>query len=120
MVSKTRLLLCASVLLFITTISCADRSTSARAKAKEIWRQHKAVVEAAARREKVDLDAFHAACIFFENLTGIAVPGDASTLVDWYPTEQTRTAIEPLNKWYSENGDRLYWDEESQTVKLLP
>src|SRR5688572_217282 len=100
MVGKSRVLLCTSVLLLITTISCADRSTSERAKAQEIWRQHKAVVEAAARREKVDLDAFHAACIFFENLTGIAVPGEASTLIDWYPTAQTRAAIGPLNDWY--------------------
>lgn len=53
------------VLLLIATVSCADRSTSAKAKAEELWRQHKAVVDAAARREKVDLDAFHAACVFF-------------------------------------------------------
>ena len=82
-----------SALLLIITMSCADPSASAHARAQEVWGQHKAVVEAAARREDVDLDKFRAACVFFEELTGIAVPGDASTLIDWYPTDKTVTAI---------------------------
>jgi hypothetical protein len=60
------------------------------------------------------------ASVFFQDVAGIAVPGDASTLIDWYPTERTRDAIGPINDWYSKNGERLYWDKESQRVKLLP
>lgn len=30
------------------------------------------------------------------------------------------TALEPLRRWYAQNKDRLYWDEEQDEVRLAP
>jgi hypothetical protein len=34
------------------------------------------------------------------------------------PAKDTPAALEPLRRWYAENQDRLYWDEEQSEVRL--
>jgi len=66
------------------------------------------------------LNDFHAACIFFQQIAGISIPGDSSTFVDWYQTSETIKAVEPLRRWYGENKDQLDWDAKRQAVVLKP
>lgn len=85
-----------------------------------MWRNHERVLSDVAIGKRVNLDDFEEAVRFFENLTKITVPVDHSTFIDAMPTKDTATALEPLRRWYSENQDRLYWDEEKHEVRLAP
>ncbi|HKI00775.1 MAG TPA: hypothetical protein VKK31_02230 [Thermoanaerobaculia bacterium] len=86
--------------------------------AHEIWRRHEQVVSDAAAGKHIDLNDFSDAALFFVKLTGINVPGEHSTYIDWMPNQDTATALEPLRRWYAQNKDRLYWDEMRKEVKL--
>jgi hypothetical protein len=89
-------------------------------RAREIWKQHFNVVDAAARKDAVDPERFWEAALFFEKLTGITTPGEHSTLIPYIPTEETGKALTSLSHWYAENQYRLYWDAERKEVALLP
>lgn len=86
--------------------------------AREIWQDHEQVVNDAAQGKSVNLTDFSDAALFFGKLTGIDVPGDHSTYIDWMPNKDTATAVEPLRRWYAENKDRLYWDDQMKRVRL--
>lgn len=94
--------------------------TAAQRQALEIWHEHERVISEIAKGERVDLDAYEEAVIFFEKLTSITVPSNHSPFVYAMPTEDTATALEPLRQWYGENKSRLYWDEERGEVRLAP
>lgn len=68
--------------------------------------------------KRVNLDDFEAAVLFFEKLTPITVPSNHSTFIYAMPTKDTATALAPLRRWYSENKNDLYWDEEHNEVRL--
>ena len=57
------------------------------------------------------------ACKFFEELTGIPIRGEG-TFVGWLPNEHTAEDLEAVREWYSMNRDRLYWDEETRSIKI--
>jgi hypothetical protein len=111
------LLLAAVVLLLAWTI---ERTASKR-QAHEIWLANERVIEDAAMRRPGRLSDFEEACHFFWKLTGISVPGNFSTYLGVnLPSKDTATALVPLRRWYAENKDRLYWDKESDEVRLAP
>jgi hypothetical protein len=85
-------------------------------KALEIWESHAQVIRAAAAGEKVTEIDFIASSDFFYNLTEIGVPGTATFHLGWKPTEATKSALEPLDEWFRENRDRLYWDSAANEV----
>lgn len=109
-------LLAALVLLF----EWSREYTAPRRQAQEFWHQHERVISDIALGKRVNLDEFHEAVLFFEKLTDITVPSDHSIFIDSMPTEDTATALGPLRGWYAKNKHRLYWDEESNEVKLTP
>jgi hypothetical protein len=109
-----RTALAASVLSF----ACTREDVIAQKRAQETWRRHELVVEAAARGEPVDLKVFWKAVVFFNELTGITIPGEHSPLIDWMPNKDTASALQPLRRWYEKNKDRLYWDDQSKRVRL--
>lgn len=95
-----------------------NREATSKQKAQEIWRGHELVVESAANGRPVDLKAFWEASLFFDELAGITVPGDHSPLIDWMPNKDTASALQPIKQWYTKNGDRLRWDEQTGEVKI--
>jgi hypothetical protein len=106
-------------LSLIFCLGCSNKpSDSAHGLAQEVWSRHEAVIVKISRREKVDLKSFEEACLFFENLTGITVPGDHSPVIDWFPTKDTPKALQPLRQWYADHQDQLVWDPASKKVIL--
>ncbi len=110
------MLLAALVLILAWNRQC----TAPQRQAREIWHEHERVISDIAKRERVDLEAYEEAVIFFEKLTRITVPSNHSPFVYAMPTKDTATALEPLRRWYHENRSRLYWDEELGEVRLAP
>lgn len=103
-------------------VEAPARSTAlhqADAKAQALWQENVATVEKAASGAAVYGDSFERACLFLYEVSGISVPGNGS-YAGWGPSKDTGTALEPLRNWYSANGDRLYWDEAAQKVKVRP
>lgn len=94
--------------------------TAPQRKAHAIWHEHERVISDIAEGKRVDLDAYEEAVIFFERLAKIDVPSNHSPFVYAMPTKDTATALEPLRRWYAENKNRLYWDEERGEVRLTP
>ena len=92
--------------------------TAPRRQAHEIWHQHERVLSDIAMGKRVNLDEFHEAVLFFEKITNITVPSDHSMFIDSMPTQDTASSLEPLRGWYAKNKQRLYWDDESNEVKL--
>lgn len=92
--------------------------TAPRREAQEIWRDHERVISDIAMGKRVNLEEFEDAVHFFERLTKITVPSNHSTFIDTMPTKDTPAALEPLRRWYAENQDRLYLDEEHHEVRL--
>jgi hypothetical protein len=106
--------------VFVLLVVWYRTYTAPRREAQEIWRSHECVISDVAMGKRVNLDEFEDAVRFFEKLTTIPVPSNHSTFVDTMPTKDTAKALEPLRRWYSENQDRLYWDEEQYEVRLAP
>lgn len=92
--------------------------TAPRREAQEIWRDHERVISDVAMGKRVNLDEFEDAVRFFARLTKITVPSNHSTFIDTMPAKDTLAVLKPLRRWYAENQDRLYWDEEQHEVRL--
>lgn len=118
--AKSPVLYVALVAVIVMIFEWGRERTAPRRQAQEIWHQHERVLSDIAMEKRVDLDEFHEAVLFFEKLTNITVPSDHSMFIDSMPTQDTATALAPLKGWYAKNKDRLYWDEESNEVKLTP
>jgi glucan phosphoethanolaminetransferase (alkaline phosphatase superfamily) len=108
------------VLLLAIALAWNFRRTSPQRAARAIWFEHEQVLSFAAMGKPVNLSDFRAAALFFNKLTGINVPVDHSAFIDAMPNQETAAALEPLRRWYAENKDRLYWDEERQEIMLAP
>jgi len=100
--------------------SCVGTEAERHKKAQDIWKKHELVVEDAARGRPINGTEFQDACEFFLRVANISVPGDASSVLDWFPTKETVKAVEPLRQWYERNKDQLYWDATKKTVVLKP
>lgn len=86
-----------------------------------IWTELRVWLYNASMKKGGSLGKYQDACIFFRRLTGIIIPGDYSTYLGArLPNRDTATALEPLRRWYAQNKDRLYWDEEQNEVRLAP
>lgn len=111
-----------STLLLLTLLAasdCRDSQDPSFKRAQRVWQAQEDVIDRAARGEKIDLVQFEKACLFFEDVAGISVPGEHSPVIDWYATEETKNALPVIRQWYRKNGDRLYWDYATQSVKVL-
>jgi hypothetical protein len=100
--------------------NCSSPPAKARSEAQQAWKKHESVLEAVATGRQYGPEEFYDACIFFERVAGIQVPGDASTYVDWHPTPDTASALPEIQQWYKAHKNRLYWDAEKEEVILLP
>lgn len=107
--------------LLILSTSCGRRAQidpADAAKAEALWQQHEnAVVRAlhgVSRGEE-----FAEASLFFHQLTGIQIHGDGS-FVGWLPTAGAEQDLQRLRLWHRWNQGRIYWDEKSHSVKVLP
>lgn len=107
-----------SIMLLLLGLAWRYKQAIPERAAREVWREHEQVVSDAAEGKRVDLNDFADAALFFAKLTGINVPGDHSTIIDWMPNKDTGTALVPLRRWYAQHHHRLYWDEESKSVKV--
>jgi len=116
----TKTLFVVTILLCSIGIACPSSDSASREKAQQIWLRNESVVESVVKHEKIDPNRLWPAVLFLQQVSGIAVPGEFSTVIDFYPTAETAKAIRPLRAWYAANKDRLYFDEETQSVKLKP
>jgi hypothetical protein len=106
-------LLLASVVLII---DC----TAPQRKAHEVWKENEQVIVDLALGKNVYGSDFEQAIKFFHALTDITIPYDQNAVIDYMPIKQSATALKPLRRWYAENKNRLYWDEERHEVRLAP
>ena len=84
-----------------------------------IWRSKERIIQAALEGGEVSEEGYMEACEFFERLTGIPIRGKG-TFVGWLPNEHTAEDLQAVRAWYSVNRDRLYIDEETQSVEVRP
>jgi hypothetical protein len=88
------------------------------ARAAAVWGNNEKIFEKALNGHWEN-DEFDRACVFFEDLTGIEIHVNYSTL-GLLPTEETPQDLVRIRDWYKMNKNRLYWDEATGTVKLRP
>lgn len=88
-----------------------------RRQAQEIWRGYEAVVARAIEGDQ-DFDQFMESVDFLSDLTGIEIRVEFSTM-GYLPTPETSEDLELVRAWFEANGDRLYYDRDSGTVRLL-
>ena len=107
------------LLAFLAPLACASHSLEEdrRRQAQEIWRGHEAVVARAIEGEQ-DLDQFMESVDFLSNLTGIEIHVEIFTM-GYLPTPETPEDLELIRAWFKANGDRLYYDSDTRTVRVL-
>lgn len=110
----------ALLFLVLPLITCREtdcqEDDDPHAKAVKIWRSNEAAVARAVTGIVIN-DEFEDACEFFDDLTGIEIRGDGSSL-GWTPNRHTREDLEKIREWYKKNGTRLYWDPAEGKVKV--
>jgi hypothetical protein len=94
-----------------------ERSLDKDAALRE-WRRNETILAKAIEGESRE-DQLLSALIFFQELTGITVRGDGTT-VGYLLDEAAKEDLVRLQDWCKRHCDELYWDEESQRVKRLP
>lgn len=82
------------------------------------WHKNERIVESALNGVTVN-EGFLEASIFFEELTGIAIRGEGTTL-GWLPNAQSENDFRRIQAWHEENKHRLYWDYVHKKVKVHP
>jgi hypothetical protein len=111
----SRLGLC--VLLCLSLACTNPRPPDPHQAALRVWARHEATLEAVAAGRRVPEDDFVYASRFFEDVTGVVVPGWSPAHLGWAPTRETPRALEPIRAWFQANGDRLFWDEAAGRVR---
>ena len=105
----------------LLALLAGDESTHRAARgrqAREIWRRHEAVVVQALQGRQKD-DEFERAVAFFADVTGIEIEVNIFTF-GFLPEPGTAEDFERVREWYARNKDRLYFDEDSLSVKVAP
>jgi hypothetical protein len=105
-------------LLMVLFWTCASPPVEVQPDPRAIraWHVHESNLASAVAGISVN-DDFDEACLFFEQLTGISVHANLST-IGALPTEETRQDLEKIRRWYKENKHRLYWDASTNSVRL--
>ncbi|MFP9100652.1 hypothetical protein ACLI09_16505 [Flavobacterium sp. RHBU_24] len=103
------------VIIFFIIISCKP-SYRDKDMAERVFRYHIGVVENFIRVGYIDNDTpLRNSMLFLEKLT--KMKGDISEqMVTWYTP--TKHNVRDWRKWYRNNKDRLYWDDEKQELKV--
>jgi hypothetical protein len=100
--------------------SCCGRIDSPEGdphvKAIEVWQHNERIVVLALAGITVN-DQFEEACLFFKDVTGIQIRGDA-TYLGWLPNRHTKEDLRRIRAWYQENSGRLYWEKSHQKVRV--
>lgn len=102
--------------LAIVVMNCHQNFSDIDRRAQEEWRRHEQVLEQSIRGTYYP-DQLLETAIFFQNLTGISLRVDV-TGVGLMPNSKTPEDLHALREWYSRNKAKLYWDDESRSVKL--
>jgi hypothetical protein len=97
--------------------SHARDGTAVDARAARIWHEQEVVFKKAALEGSLKNDEFDRACLFFEQITGLEMHANLSTL-GALPTAETVHDLERIQAWYKINAYRLYWDEAARKVRV--
>ena len=101
-------------LAVLAAASC--RASESHQKALSEWKRNEKIIETAVKQGKSSEDTYLQANIFFYDVTGIAMSGNATTF-GLVPDEHTAKDLERIKKWCSMHCQKLYWDEKSNSVK---
>ena len=99
-------------------VSCTLTHHDGLRKAQELWKDHESVVAQAVRGEEHDTDQFVKAVDFFREVAGIKIRVEIYTF-GYMPTAETAQDLELVRAWFDANGDRLYYDQATRTVRVL-
>lgn len=105
------------VLVVFVVVACTGPQDDVR-KAQEIWEGHESVVAEAVHGEEYDADEFVRAVDFFRKVAGIDISVEIYTM-GYMPTAETSEDLELVRAWFEANGDRLYYDPDTRTVRLV-
>ncbi len=108
----------ASVFAILAVVACTEPQNDELRKAQEIWKSHEFVVAQAVRGEEHDTDQFVRSVGFFREVAGIEIRVEIFTM-GYMPTAETSKDLELVRAWFEENGDRLYYDQDTDTLRLL-
>lgn len=101
-------------------VAWIHQCTAPQRRAQEVWLSHERVISDVAAGKPGSLTEYQDTYYFFHELTGITIPSNYSSYLGPMPNDASGMVIEELRRWYSENRDRLYWDEEHEKVRLAP
>jgi len=82
------------------------------------WKRNEAILAKAIEGESQE-DQLLNSLIFFQQLTGISVRGDGTT-VGYLLDKEAKDDLVRIQDWCRRHCDELYWDEASQKVRRLP
>lgn len=104
--------------LFAVALAIAACSASrSHDKAFSEWRRNERIIDNAVKEGRSDSDEYLRAVIFFGKVTGLEIRGNTSTF-GLLPNEYTAYDFMQVKSWCKKNCRYLYWDEESQSVKV--
>lgn len=107
----------ASALAALVVVACTMTQDDGLRKAQEIWKSHESVVAQAVRGEEHDTDQFVRSVDFFREVAGIEIRVEIYTM-GYMPTAETSEDLKLVRAWFEANGDRLYYDQDTRTVRL--
>ncbi|MFL6192610.1 MAG: hypothetical protein ACJ75H_00455 [Thermoanaerobaculia bacterium] len=95
---------------------CDQSGSLSHARAVVVWKKHESAVFRAVHGVEIG-DEFGEACGFFSEVTGLEIRGDGSYF-GWVPNGHTDEDFAKVKAWYAEKGNRLYWDDREQRVRV--
>jgi hypothetical protein len=105
-----------TALFFLMTFLACDARQS-HDKAISEWRHNEEIVNIAISKGDSDADQYLRSVTFFQSVTGIVIRGNAGTF-GLVPNQYTAQDLASIKQWCKKNCRGLYWDEETQSVKL--
>ena len=110
----------AALALFVLALGCTRSPVPEESsrKAQRIWKDHESVVAQAVKGEEHDTDEFKRSVNFFREVAGLEIRVEIYTL-GYMPTVETLEDLELIRSWFDANSDRLYYDSDTQTVRVL-
>lgn len=81
------------------------------------WTVHEILLESALKGPYDLIDQVRETRTFFREVAGVDIPVN-ETPSDISPNARTADSLKQIEKWYQENHSRMYWDAETERVKL--
>jgi hypothetical protein len=102
---------------FVAVIVMACGVNRSHEKALSEWRRNEKIVDVAIKGGQFDPDRYLQAAIFFHEVTGLIIRGNAGTL-GFLPDRYSAQDFAQVKKWCKKNCQNLYWDEKTHSVKV--